>query len=120
MRQFSNFKTLKLLTEIKFAYRDQLRTKLKMQEISLWITQARFMPITYSRDRKQFFLVYKNSRLSRLGHCALWRTRMLLTISDTSVLIDIECSGLASAVFSLPWQFAVPDILFTEELAAKR
>ncbi len=44
---------------------------------------------------------------------------MLLIISDTSVLIDIECSELTSAMFSLPFQFAVPDILFSEELASQ-
>lgn len=42
---------------------------------------------------------------------------MLLVISDASVLIDIECGELTSAMFSLPLQFAVPDILFDEELA---
>ena|SRR3989338_7861718 len=42
---------------------------------------------------------------------------MLLIISDASVLIDIECGELTSAMFSLPWQFAVPDILFFEELS---
>jgi predicted nucleic acid-binding protein len=42
---------------------------------------------------------------------------MLLIISDASVLIDIECGELTSAMFSLPWEFAVPDILFDEELA---
>lgn len=41
---------------------------------------------------------------------------MLLLISDSSVLIDIENGGLVSAMFSLPYQFAVPDILFAEEL----
>lgn len=41
---------------------------------------------------------------------------MLLIISDASVLIDVECGNLTSAMFSLPWQFAVPDILFSEEL----
>src|SRR5579864_4023374 len=44
---------------------------------------------------------------------------MLLIISDASVLIDIECGELTSAMFSLPWQFAVPDILFAEELAER-
>jgi len=42
---------------------------------------------------------------------------MLLIISDASVLIDIEHGNLTSAMFGLPWQFAVPDILFAEELA---
>lgn len=42
---------------------------------------------------------------------------MLLIISDASVLIDIECGALTNAIFNLPFQFAVPDILFEEELA---
>lgn len=44
---------------------------------------------------------------------------MLLIISDASVLIDIECGGLTSAMFSLSFQFAVPDTLFAEELAER-
>ena len=44
---------------------------------------------------------------------------MLLIISDASVLIDIESGELTSAMFSLPWQFAVPDILFSEELSVR-
>jgi hypothetical protein len=44
---------------------------------------------------------------------------MLLIVSDASVLIDIECGELTSAMFSLPWQFAVPDVLFDEELAER-
>ncbi len=43
----------------------------------------------------------------------------MLIISDASVLIDIECGELTSAMFHLPFQFAVPDILFVEELAQK-
>ena len=42
---------------------------------------------------------------------------MLLIISDASVLIDIECGELTSTMFSLPWQFAVPDTLFAKELS---
>lgn len=41
---------------------------------------------------------------------------MLLVISDACVLIDIEYAELTSAMFSLTYQFAVPDILFAEEL----
>jgi hypothetical protein len=41
---------------------------------------------------------------------------MLLVISDACVLIDIECGELTSVMFSLSYQFAVPDILFAEEL----
>ncbi|EKD72488.1 MAG: hypothetical protein ACD_45C00662G0002 [uncultured bacterium] len=37
---------------------------------------------------------------------------MLLIISDASVLIDIEHGELTSIMFSLPYQFSVPDILF--------
>jgi predicted nucleic acid-binding protein len=44
---------------------------------------------------------------------------MSLIISDASVLIDIEHGGLTAAMFSLPYQFAVPDILFEEELAER-
>lgn len=44
---------------------------------------------------------------------------MLLIISDASVLIDIECGELTSVMFSLAWQFAVPDTLFDEELAER-
>jgi predicted nucleic acid-binding protein len=44
---------------------------------------------------------------------------MLLIISDTSVLIDIECGELTNSMFRLPFQFAIPDILFHEELAQK-
>lgn len=44
---------------------------------------------------------------------------MFLLISDANVLIDIECGNLSSAMFSLPWKFAVPDILFSEELAER-
>lgn len=44
---------------------------------------------------------------------------MLLLISDASVLIDIEHSELTGAMFSLSYQFAVPDILFVEELSER-
>lgn len=33
--------------------------------------------------------------------------------------MDIECSELTSAMFSLPYQFVVPDILFIEELSKR-
>ena len=42
---------------------------------------------------------------------------MQIIVSDTSVIIDIENSNLTEAMFSLPCQFIVPDILFKEELA---
>ena len=44
---------------------------------------------------------------------------MLFMISDASVLIDVECGGISTAMFSLPYQFIVPDILFSEELLTK-
>lgn len=39
-----------------------------------------------------------------------------LLISDTNIIIDLEEGGLLLALFLLPYEFAVPDILFTEEL----
>lgn len=57
--------------------------------------------------------------MNHLGLFVLWRAKMLLIISDASVLIDIECGELTSAMFSLPCQFAVPDTLFAEELAER-
>lgn len=44
---------------------------------------------------------------------------MLLLISDSCVLIDIEEGYLTSSLFSLPYQFAVPDTLFAEELSGQ-
>lgn len=44
---------------------------------------------------------------------------MSLIVSDASVLIDIECGGLTNIMFSLSYQFSVPDILFSEELAER-
>lgn len=41
---------------------------------------------------------------------------MLLLISDANILIDIEVGELTASMFSLGYQFAVPDILFEEEL----
>ena len=41
---------------------------------------------------------------------------MLLLISDTNVLIDIEDGNLTPAIFRLPYEIAVPDILFELEL----
>jgi hypothetical protein len=41
---------------------------------------------------------------------------MLLLISDSNILIDIEIGGLAAPMFSLEYQFAVPDVLYYEEL----
>ena len=39
-----------------------------------------------------------------------------LLISDSNVIIDFEEGGVIEALFKLPYQFAVPDALFVEEL----
>jgi predicted nucleic acid-binding protein len=44
---------------------------------------------------------------------------MLLLISDANILIDVEVGGLTAAMFSLDCQFAVPDVLYYEELEAQ-
>src|ERR1700744_762004 len=41
---------------------------------------------------------------------------MLLLVSDANILIDIEVGGLTASMFSLDYQFALPDVLFYEEL----
>jgi len=41
---------------------------------------------------------------------------MQLLISDANILIDLEEGGLLRQLFSLPYEFRVPDILFYEEL----
>lgn len=41
---------------------------------------------------------------------------MLVLISDANILIDLEDGLLLETLFSLPYQFKVPDILFEEEL----
>ena len=41
---------------------------------------------------------------------------MLLLISDANILMDIEVGDLAAPMFSLGYQFAVPDVLYYEEL----
>jgi predicted nucleic acid-binding protein len=41
---------------------------------------------------------------------------MLLLISDTNVLIDIEDGNLTPIIFRLPYEIAVPDVLFESEL----
>lgn len=41
---------------------------------------------------------------------------MLLLISDANILMDVEVGDLVAPMFSLGYQFAVPDILFYEEL----
>jgi len=41
---------------------------------------------------------------------------MTLIISDANILIDMEVAGLLEAMFQLPERFAVPDLLYVEEL----
>ncbi len=41
---------------------------------------------------------------------------MQLLISDSNILIDMEVSNLTQKMFELPYSFAVPDILYYEEL----
>ena len=41
---------------------------------------------------------------------------MQLLISDSNILIDMEVSQLTKQMFDLPYTFAIPDILYYEEL----
>jgi predicted nucleic acid-binding protein len=41
---------------------------------------------------------------------------MLLLISDANILMDVEVGDLVAPMFSLDYQFAVPDVLYYEEL----
>ena len=43
----------------------------------------------------------------------------MLLISDANILIDMSVAGLLEAMFSLPESFAVPDVLFAEELSER-
>jgi hypothetical protein len=43
---------------------------------------------------------------------------MLLLISDVNILIDMEAGRLMERLFQLPMQFAMPDILYWEEIEA--
>lgn len=49
-----------------------------------------------------------------------WKTRrsrsVLLLISDANILMDIETGDLVAPMFSLGYQFAVPNVLYYEEL----
>lgn len=45
-----------------------------------------------------------------------WRALKMLLISDANILIDMEAGGLIEVMFRLPETFAVPDVLFMEEL----
>jgi len=40
----------------------------------------------------------------------------MILVSDTSVLIDLDRGGLLEAVFELPDEFAVPDVLYDREM----
>ncbi|WP_303909263.1 DUF3368 domain-containing protein [Thiohalomonas denitrificans] len=40
----------------------------------------------------------------------------MLLISDANILIDMEVGGLLEAIFRLDETFAVPDVLYSEEL----
>ena len=42
---------------------------------------------------------------------------MKVLVSDTSVLIDLERGALLGTSFALPFEFAVPDLLYRQELA---
>lgn len=44
---------------------------------------------------------------------------MLLVVSDTNVLIDIEIGGLVGSLFSLGYEIVVADVPFEEELSAE-
>lgn len=41
---------------------------------------------------------------------------MTVLVSDTSVLIDLERGGLLEAIFLLEYEFAVPDVLYRQEM----
>lgn len=41
---------------------------------------------------------------------------MRVLVSDTSVLIDLERGDLLESAFALPFEFAVPDLLYKREL----
>jgi len=43
---------------------------------------------------------------------------MKVLVSDTSVLVDLERGNLIDSCFRLPFEFAVPDLLYKRELAA--
>ncbi|RWD16096.1 MAG: hypothetical protein EOS75_29990 [Mesorhizobium sp.] len=44
---------------------------------------------------------------------------MPILVSDTSVLIDLERAQLLEEMFRLPFEFAVPDLLYARELAGE-
>jgi hypothetical protein len=44
---------------------------------------------------------------------------MILLVSDTSILIDLERGGLLEAAFSCGWTMIVPDLLYERELLSE-
>jgi predicted nucleic acid-binding protein len=44
---------------------------------------------------------------------------VLLLVSDANILIDIEVGELIAPMFSLGYQFAVPDVLYYDEIEAQ-
>jgi len=40
----------------------------------------------------------------------------MILVSDTSVLIDLERGSFLEVIFALPYEFAVPDVLYHREL----
>ncbi len=40
----------------------------------------------------------------------------MILVSDTSVLIDLERGSFLEVIFSLPYEFAVPDVLYHSEM----
>jgi predicted nucleic acid-binding protein len=42
---------------------------------------------------------------------------MALIISDANIFIDLECAGLTARMFRLDFDFAVPDLLYQNELS---
>ena len=41
---------------------------------------------------------------------------MKVLVSDTSVIVDLERGALVDSCFRLPFEFAVPDLLYSREL----
>lgn len=41
---------------------------------------------------------------------------MLLLISDANIIIDLEAGEILEKLFQLPYQFAMPDVLYEEEI----
>lgn len=41
---------------------------------------------------------------------------MLLLISDANIIIDLEAGEILHSLFELPYQFAMPDVLYEEEI----